>query len=213
MAGISTAALLAQNRPLFNILKPHLGSTMKLLRKLFVPFSTLIWVGLALGTAAPVIAQAEPIDTPRETARTSATRTAYSTTASPVKTESEIVLNLAQRRVFLYRNDMLVSSYPVAVGTAETPTPQGEFTVSQMVTNPVWQSPWTGEVHEPGADSALGLRWIEFATSDEGAFGFHGTPTIESIGQAASNGCVRMRNEDVVELFAQVDVGTRVVVQ
>lgn len=123
------------------------------------------------------------------------------------------MLSLQQRRVFLYRNDMLVSSYPVAIGTDETPTPQGEFTVSQMVTNPVWQSPWTGEVHEPGADSALGLRWIEFATSDEGAFGFHGTPTVESIGQAASNGCVRMHNEDVVALFAQVDVGTRVVVQ
>lgn len=181
--------------------------------KLSTPLSALLWTGLMLATAAPVMAESTPITTPRETARTSATRTAYSTAATQAKTNSQIVLSLEQRRVFLYRDDMLVSSYPVAVGTAETPTPQGEFTVSQMVTNPVWQSPWTGEVHEPGADSALGLRWIEFATSDEGAFGFHGTPTIESIGQAASNGCVRMRNEDVVELFAQVDIGTSVVVQ
>ncbi len=192
-------------------------------------FSALLWAGLVLGNAAPALTEplpqsiaqptqqlapsANPITTPRETGRTSATKTAYSTAATQSPSNSQIVLSLQQRRVFLYRNDMLISSYPVAIGTEETPTPQGEFAVSQMVINPVWQSPWTGEVHEPGADSALGLRWIEFATSDEGAFGFHGTPTTESIGRAASNGCVRMHNEDVVALFSQVDVGTRVIVQ
>lgn len=132
---------------------------------------------------------------------------------APVMIENRLVLSLDARRVYLYRGEMLVSSYPVAIGTDETPTPQGQFTVQQMVVNPVWQSPWTGEVHEPGPDSALGLRWIEFATSDAGAFGFHGTPTLESIGKAASNGCVRMRNEDVVALFDQVGVGTPVIVQ
>ena len=105
---------------------------------------------------------------------------------------------------------MLLSSYPVAIGTDETPTPQGEFAVSKMVVNPVWQSPWTGEIHEPGPNSALGVRWIEFTSNANGAFGFHGTPTVESIGQAASNGCVRMFNDDVVALFSQVSVGTPV---
>ena len=75
---------------------------------------------------------------------------------------NRLVLSLRSRRVYLYQGDILISSYPVAVGTDETPTPQGEFAVSKMVENPVWQSPWTGEVHEPGPDSALGLRWIEF---------------------------------------------------
>ncbi|MEL6161970.1 MAG: L,D-transpeptidase [Cyanobacteria bacterium J06627_32] len=125
---------------------------------------------------------------------------------------NRLVLSLRSRRVYLYQGEMLLSSYPVAVGTHETPTPQGEFAVSKMVVNPVWQSPWTGEVHAPGPNSALGLRWIEFASTEAGAFGFHGTPTVESIGQAASNGCVRMYNEDVVALFAQVSVGTPVLV-
>lgn len=124
--------------------------------------------------------------------------------------ENRLVLNLRSRRLYLYQGDALLTSYPVAVGTAETPTPQGEFTVSRMVENPIWQSPWTGEVHEPGPDSALGLRWIEFSTTEAGSFGFHGTPTVESIGHAASNGCVRMHNEDVVALFAQVSIGTPV---
>ena len=160
--------------------------------KLPVSFSALLLVGLVLGGAAPALAQQAPITTPRQTPRSSATRTAYSTTEAQSAMGSQIVLSLEQRRVFLYRGNMLVSSYPVAIGTEETPTPQGEFAVSQMVTNPAWQSPWTGEVHEPGADSALGLRWIGFATSDEGSFGFHGTPTIESIGQAASKNAFRI---------------------
>lgn len=124
--------------------------------------------------------------------------------------QNRLVLSLRLRRVYLYQGEVLLDSYPVAVGTAETPTPQGEFTVSKMVANPVWQSPWTGEIHEPGPDSALGLRWIEFSTTEAGSFGFHGTPTVDSIGHAASNGCVRMYNDDVVALFAQVEIGTPV---
>ena len=186
-----------------------------------LPWSLLAVLTLSCLAASPAsaqsqiaqsqIAQSTPITTPPEASRT-ATRTAYST-AAQTQTDSRIVLNLGDRRVYLYRGAMLVSSYPVAIGTDETPTPKGQFTISKMVVDPVWQSPWTGEITPPGPDSALGLRWLEFATSEEGAFGFHGTPTIESIGQAASNGCVRMRNEDVVALFAQVSVGTTVLVQ
>lgn len=165
-----------------------------------IPVSMLIWAGLLLGSAGPTLAQ-------------TAYSTAYSTVESQTATDNRIVLRLQQRRVYLYRGDMLVSSYPVAVGTDETPTPQGQFEVSQMIVDPVWQSPWTGEVHQAGPNSALGLRWIQFAASDEGVFGFHGTPTVDSIGKAASNGCVRMRNEDVVALFSQVGVGTSVTVQ
>lgn len=124
-----------------------------------------------------------------------------------------IVLRLSDRRVFLYKGETIANSYPVAVGTAATPTPQGAFEVSKLVIEPVWQSPWTGEMHPPGPDSALGLRWIGFFADESGAFGFHGTPTLDSIGKAASNGCVRMRNEDIVALFDQVKIGTPVVVE
>jgi lipoprotein-anchoring transpeptidase ErfK/SrfK len=145
-----------------------------------------------------------------------ATPSAASLAASPApaeaETETHLVLSLGARTVSLYQGEVLISSYPVAVGAAETPTPQGQFTVSQMVIEPRWQSPWTGELHEPGPDTALGLRWIGFSSNEEGSFGFHGTPTVESIGQAASNGCVRMYNEDVVELFEQVVPGMTVYV-
>ncbi|MBE9060104.1 L,D-transpeptidase family protein [cf. Phormidesmis sp. LEGE 11477] len=121
-----------------------------------------------------------------------------------------VVLDISDRKVYLYDGSELIKGYPVAVGTPETPTPTGEFAVTQLVVNPVWQSPWTGEVRSPGPNSALGLRWIGFTSNREGVFGFHGTPTVESIGHATSNGCVRMHNADVVELFAQVAIGTTV---
>ncbi|PZO12619.1 MAG: L,D-transpeptidase [Leptolyngbya foveolarum] len=165
-------------------------STLKLQLSYWMP--TLLGAGLLLA-AAPALAEA-PLP------------------AEPI-VESMVVLRLQDRRVYLYSGEMLISSYPVAVGTDETPTPQGEFLVGNMVVNPVWQSPWTGEVHEPGPDNSLGVRWIGFADSEAGSFGFHGTPTLDSIGTAASNGCVRMRNEDVTALFAAVTVGTPVIVE
>lgn len=121
-----------------------------------------------------------------------------------------VVLRLGDRRVFLFQGETVIDSYPVAVGATDTPTPQGQFKVSKLVIEPVWQSPWTGEMHAPGPNSALGLRWIGFFADDSGAFGFHGTPTLDSIGKAASNGCVRLRNEDIVALFSQVTIGTPV---
>lgn len=124
-----------------------------------------------------------------------------------------LVLRLGERRVYVYHGNQTVASYPVAVGKPGWETPTGEFTVIQKIENPVWENPWTGEVRQPGANSALGMRWIGFWTDGTDTIGFHGTPTVNSIGQAASHGCVRMRNEHVVALFEQVEIGTVVVVE
>lgn len=124
-----------------------------------------------------------------------------------------VVLRLGQRRVYVYEGDQELDSFPVAVGTPKTPTPTGRFEISQMIVDPVWQSPWTGEIFPPGADSALGLRWIGFTEVPGGVIGFHGTPTVSSIGQAASNGCVRLRNEDVLALYEHVRIGMTVIVE
>jgi lipoprotein-anchoring transpeptidase ErfK/SrfK len=124
-----------------------------------------------------------------------------------------IVLRLGERRVYIYEGEEEVASYPVAVGKPGWDTPTGNFEVIQLVENPKWQNPWTGEVMPAGPNTALGLRWIGFWTDGKDTIGFHGTPTVESIGSAASHGCVRMRNEDVVNLFEKVQVGTTVVVE
>lgn len=124
-----------------------------------------------------------------------------------------LVLNLGQRKVHVYQGEKLLASYPVAIGRPEFPTPTGEFEIFEMIVNPAWQSPWTGEVEAPGADGSLGLRWIGFTKMSNGVIGFHGTPNVASIGRAASHGCVRMRNEDIVKLYEHVKVGTLVRVE
>ncbi|MBE9140932.1 L,D-transpeptidase [Nodosilinea sp. LEGE 07088] len=124
-----------------------------------------------------------------------------------------IVLRLGERRVYVYDDEQMLESFPVAIGASNTPTPLGQFEIFQMIVNPVWQSPWTGEIFSPGPNSALGLRWIGFVELPGGIIGFHGTPTVDSIGQAASNGCVRLRNEDVLALYAHVSIGMTVVVE
>lgn len=124
-----------------------------------------------------------------------------------------VVLRLGERRVYVYDGEQELASYPVAVGKPGWETPTGSFKVIQLVENPQWQNPWTGEVKPAGPNTALGLRWIGFWTDGKDTIGFHGTPTVESIGYAASHGCVRMRNEDVVSLFEKLQVGTPVVVE
>ncbi|MEB3118669.1 MAG: L,D-transpeptidase, partial [Limnothrix sp.] len=59
----------------------------------------------------------------------------------------------------------------------------------------------------------LGVRWIGFWTNGDNSIGFHGTPNPELIGQAVSHGCVRMRNEDIVDLFDRVTEGMPVRVE
>lgn len=124
-----------------------------------------------------------------------------------------LLLKLSHRKVYVYQGKTVLASYPVAIGRAEFPTPTGEFQVFEMIVNPAWQSPWTGEVEAPGADGSLGLRWIGFTKVEGGVIGFHGTPNVRSIGQAVSHGCVRMHNEDIVKMYDQVKVGTLVRVE
>lgn len=127
--------------------------------------------------------------------------------------EQRLVLDLSDRRVYLYHGDELIAAYPVAVGRDGWETPTGEFAVFQKVINPVWQHPFTGEVVPPGPDNPLGARWLGFWTDGTNAIGFHGTPHEELIGQAVSHGCVRMRNADIERLFEQVEMGTIVIVR
>ena len=124
-----------------------------------------------------------------------------------------LLIDLSERTVYVYQDDELVTSYPVAVGKEDWETPTGEFHVMSMLQNPGWTHPLTGEVVPPGPDNPLGERWIAFWTDGNNYIGFHGTPNRQSIGRAASHGCVRMFNEDVRELYEIVQPGTKVVVE
>jgi lipoprotein-anchoring transpeptidase ErfK/SrfK len=131
-------------------------------------------------------------------------------TIAPQETQTRIVLSLSDRRVYLYDGDKVQASYPVAVGKPGWETPTGEFSVLDKALNPVWENPWTGETIQPGPDSPLGPAIIVFQLDEEGMYAFHGTSNEELIGQAVSHGCVRMRNEDILAMYEQVDLRTPV---
>ncbi len=124
-----------------------------------------------------------------------------------------LLLRLGERRVHVYRGNTKEASYPVAIGQPGWETPTGNFSVFSQVVDPGWTHPLTGEVMPPGPDNPLGDRWIAFWTDGSNAIGFHGTPDRETVGTAASHGCIRMYNEDVRALYDIVAIGTPVVVE
>lgn len=82
-----------------------------------------------------------------------------------------------------------------------------------MKENPNWINPLTDQ-KVPAGDpkNPLGSYWIGFWTDGRDWVGFHGTPNRQSVGQAISHGCIRMYDEDIADLFYQINLGTQVVV-
>jgi lipoprotein-anchoring transpeptidase ErfK/SrfK len=126
--------------------------------------------------------------------------------------ETRLVIDLSDRRLYVYTHDQLDTSFPIAIGRDGWETPIGNHFVMQMQENPAWQHPFTNQVFPPGEGNPLGARWIGFWTDGINSIGLHGTPSEYSIGQAASHGCVRMFNQDVIALYERVTIGTPVVV-
>jgi len=137
------------------------------------------------------------------------------TTEQAEQTEQTVRLrlSLSDRKVYVYRGETLETSYPVAIGRPGWETPTGEYEVYSQLVDPGWTNPLDGSVMTPGPDNPLGDRWIAFWTDGVNEIGFHGTPNRDSVGQAASHGCIRMYNEDVRELYEVVALGTPVIVE
>jgi lipoprotein-anchoring transpeptidase ErfK/SrfK len=131
------------------------------------------------------------------------------TAPAPVKkvTEKKILLNLASRILTLYEGDTKIRMYPVGVGKVSTPTPTGYYSILSKAVDPVWVDPDNMDNKiDSGEDNPLGYRWMQFY----GNYGIHGTNRPGSIGGYVSNGCVRMYEENVEDLYNFVSVGTPV---
>jgi len=121
---------------------------------------------------------------------------------------TRLEVSISQRQVTAFHGEIPLKSYPIAVGKAGWSTPVGNHRVLQTIEYPSWQNPFTGDViPSKDPENPLGDRWIGFWTDGKNWSGFHGTPNRESVGQAASHGCIRMYNEDIRELFTQVRMG------
>lgn len=134
-----------------------------------------------------------------------------STSSNLVTQPIRLEISLSRHKVILYSGNRAIKSYPIAIGRSGWETPTGNFQVMQMQENPKWIHPLTGEAIPGGSpENPLGHYWIGFWTNGTNWIGFHGTPNPETVGKAASHGCIRMYNKDVAELFHQVKVGTPV---
>ncbi len=118
-----------------------------------------------------------------------------------------IFVDKSQNILILKKDDEMVKVYDVSTGKNNS-TPVGEFTIKTKLVDPVWFN--RGVVVPPESpENALGSRWLGF---DIPGYGIHGTVEPETIGQQVTAGCVRMRNEEVEELYSIITLKTKVVV-
>ncbi|MEM6754849.1 MAG: L,D-transpeptidase [Cyanobacteria bacterium P01_C01_bin.38] len=127
-----------------------------------------------------------------------------------ISSEIRLVVKLKAKRVYVYKGDRPMKSYPIAVGKPGYETPQGSFNIFSREVDPTFKNFKTGAIIPPGKNNPLGVRWIGVWTDGKTQIGFHGTNRPQSIGKAISHGCIRMHNKDVVALYNQVKIGTLV---
>ena len=112
-----------------------------------------------------------------------------------------IVVNIPAYRVEAYVGDSLILTMRIAVGMPRFRTPRGNFAITSIEWNPWWippPSPWAAKEKPtpPGRNNPMGRVKLNFRP----LYFLHGTPFENSIGSAASHGCLRMRNVDAIEL-------------
>ncbi|HEX2079212.1 MAG TPA: L,D-transpeptidase [Longimicrobium sp.] len=138
--------------------------------------------------------------------QTGATPPQPAPTPPPPPPDLRLEVNVAERELYVYRNDERIATHPVAVGTSEWPTQTGEWTIGQVVWNPRWTPPdeeWARdeEVKEPGdPENPLGHAQLVY----DAPRSIHGTNEPESLGKAESHGSIRVANDVAVRLARMV---------
>jgi len=123
---------------------------------------------------------------------------------------TQILIDKSDFRLALFMGGDFIKQYRIGLGRDDI-TPTGTFVVDEMLVRPDWYPPWGGVIKygEPG--HLIGERWIGLEDQPGAAgLGIHGTDEPETIGTMCSNGCVRMHNEEVKELYDFITPGTTV---
>jgi murein L,D-transpeptidase YcbB/YkuD len=160
----------------------------------------LAWGGAGAGTSAST-----PTATPARTQDPTCAGVLAPWARADTVPALALVLNVPAARLDAFEYGRLTRSWDVAVGERRYPTPLGSFWISEVTWNPWWVPPrsdWAaGQVRTPpGPANPMGRVKLRFFDD----YYLHGTPLEESVGQAASHGCVRLRNAAAVELATLV---------
>jgi len=137
---------------------------------------------------------------------------------APLPGVDRVEVDKAREQLRAYdASNKLVAVYPATVGSTEMPTPAGEYDVTTVQKDPVWNYD-PSQLHfgdkklgkltiKSGPNNPVGAVWIDLSKP---TYGIHGTPDPEKIGKTASHGCVRLTNWDALALGAAVHKGTKV---
>lgn len=110
------------------------------------------------------------------------------------------------RTVTLFEDGEEVKTFTAAVGTGDTPTPTGEYFLTELLRP-------TNDGYGP---YAFGISAFSDVLNSfgggPGQIGLHGTPDADSVGQAASHGCIRLFNEDITYLAEILPLGTPITI-
>ena len=148
--------------------------------------------------------------------------TAQTLTVAPAVSDEDLerrypAVLIVDRQAFtltLYKRLKEAKRYRVAVGKVGMETPRGLYQIQNKAINPAWHVPdsdWAGKlagkvIAPDDPKNPIKARWMGIY---DGA-GIHGTDDDESIGSAASRGCIRMRIPEVIELYDDVPVSAPV---
>lgn len=124
----------------------------------------------------------------------------------PPLPQYKIEIDIVSRSLYFYENNNVVKKYPIAVGKASTQTPIGDYKIINKVVNPYYSKK---KIAGGSPQNPLGSRWMGFKPS----YGIHGNNNPKSIGTFVSEGCVRMYDKDVKELYEKITVGVPVTVK
>jgi lipoprotein-anchoring transpeptidase ErfK/SrfK len=112
-------------------------------------------------------------------------------------------VSTSERQLYVKVGETITRTYDVAIGTRSHPTPTGSFTLDRVIWNPGWTPPpaskWARgkKPAKPGdPNSPIQVAKIPFLP----LYHIHGTDQPDSVGSAASHGCIRMKPEHVAEL-------------
>jgi lipoprotein-anchoring transpeptidase ErfK/SrfK len=127
-----------------------------------------------------------------------------------------VVISTKERRLYYVLGEGRAIEYGVGVGR-EGFTWSGTKKISMKKEWPDWRPPPQMLKRRPdlprympgGMDNPLGARALYLGSSN---YRIHGSNEPETIGAAVSSGCIRMTNQDVIDLYDRVKIGTKVVV-
>jgi len=118
-----------------------------------------------------------------------------------------IFIDKSQNVLTLKTNEDIIKTYIVSTGR-DNSTPIGNFKIANKLVNPTWFK--AGAVVAAGSpENILGTRWLGFNLP---GYGVHGTTEPKTLGKQVTQGCVRMSNPDIEELYTIVPVGTEVTI-